>query len=255
MTGADPAIAIEHLTVSYGTQPVLVDVSLEIPAGTVVGVIGPNGAGKSTLITSVMGFVARDFGTVRICGEVVEHARGRVAYVPQRGQIDWDFPVTVWDVVLMGRYSHVSWYRSLRGVDRDIARAALRDVGMEAFAGRQIGQLSGGQRQRVFMARALAQESDILLLDEPFAGVDAATERAIAGLLNAAKGRNKTVLVVHHDLDTAAEFFDRIVLLNKRLYAYGEPAQVLDPALLAEVYGGNVMALAAHRAERGGRPS
>ena len=243
-----PAIEIEHLTVSYRSQPVLVNITLSVPVGTVVGVVGPNGAGKSTLIKSVMGFVARDFGTVKICGEVVEDARGRVAYVPQRGQIDWDFPVTVWDVVMMGRYSHVPWYRGLRHLDRDVARQSLRDVGMEAYSNRQIGQLSGGQQQRVFMARALAQESDILLLDEPFSGVDAATERAIAGLLTAAKNRDKTVMVVHHDLDTAAEFFDRIILLNKRVYAYGEPRQVLNPDLLAEVYGGRVMALAAHRA-------
>jgi manganese/iron transport system ATP-binding protein len=255
MNASVPAIGIEHLTVSYRSQPVLVNITLDIPVGTVVGVVGPNGAGKSTLIKSVMGFVARDFGIVRICGEEVEHARGRVAYVPQRGQIDWDFPVTVWDVVMMGRYSHVSWYRSLRHLDREVARGALRDVGMEAYAGRQIGQLSGGQQQRVFMARALAQESDILLLDEPFAGVDAATERAIAALLTAAKQRGKTVMVVHHDLDTAAEFFDSIILLNKRLYAYGKPSQVLNPSLLAEVYGGRVFAHAAQRAQPAGTPA
>ena len=243
MSADVPAISIEHLTVSYGPKPVLVNVTLDVPEGTVVGIVGPNGAGKSTLIKSVMGFVDRDLGTVRICGEEVEHARGRVAYVPQRGQIDWDFPVTVWDVVLMGRYGHVPWYRSLGHADREIARGALKDVGMDEFARRQIGQLSGGQQQRVFMARALAQESDILLLDEPFAGVDAATERAIAGLLNEAKLMGKTVMVVHHDLDTAAEFFDRIILLNKRLYAYGPPDQVLDPRLLTEVYGGKVMAM------------
>ena len=237
------AISVEHVTVSYNTKPVLVNISLEVPKGKVVGIIGPNGAGKSTLIKSVMGFVARDYGTVKIFGEVVEHARGKVAYVPQRGQIDWEFPVTVWDVVLMGRYGHTPWYRSLGHLDRQVAHRALRDVGMEEYVHRQIGQLSGGQQQRVFMARALAQESDILLLDEPFAGVDAATERAIAGLLSEAKKKNKTIMVVHHDLETAAEFFDGIILLNRRLYAYGPPSQVLRTSLLTEVYGGKVMAM------------
>ena len=246
MSAEDSAISISHLTVSYGTNPVLVNVSVEIPRGSVVGIIGPNGAGKSTLIKSVMGFVERDYGTVSIYGEVVEHARGRVAYVPQRGEIDWDFPVTVWDVVLMGRYNHVPWYRSLGAKDREIGMASLQDVGMDSYRKRQIGQLSGGQQQRVFMARALAQESDILLLDEPFAGVDAATEHAIASLLNDARDSGKTVLVVHHDLDTAAEFFDRIILLNRRVYAYGPPDQVLEPRLLAEVYGGKVLAFKGH---------
>ena len=235
-----PAISIRHLTVSYGMKPVLVNVSLDIPRATVVGIVGPNGAGKSTLIKSVMGFVDRDFGIIKLFDQVVEDARGRVAYVPQRGQIDWDFPVTVRDVVVMGRYGHVPWYRSLSRRDREIAHEALLNVGMQNYAKRQIGQLSGGQQQRVFMARALAQESDILLLDEPFAGVDAATERAIAALLTEARSMGKTVLVVHHDLDTAAEFFDRIILLNRRLFAYGTPAEVLRAELLTDVYGGKV---------------
>lgn len=235
-----PAISIRNLTVSYGTKPVLVDVSLDIPKGSVVGILGPNGAGKSTLIKSVMGFVPRDFGTVHLFGEKVDHVRGRVAYVPQRGQIDWNFPVTVRDVVMMGRYGFVPWYRSLGRNDRAIAEAALEDVRMTAFRDRQIGQLSGGQQQRVFMARALAQESDILLLDEPFAGVDAATERAIAGLLTQSKEQGKTVMVVHHDLETAAEFFDRVIVVNRRLFAYGPPREVMAPELLVEVYGGKL---------------
>lgn len=238
MNTRTPAIAMKHLTVSYGTKPVLVDVSFEVPRGTVVGILGPNGAGKSTLIKSVMGFVPRDFGSVSLFGEKVDDARGRVAYVPQRGQIDWRFPVTVRDVVLMGRYGFVPWYRALGSKDHDIARRALDSVRMLDFQDRQIGQLSGGQQQRVFMARALAQESDILLLDEPFAGVDAATERAIAELLTTFKQQDKTVMVVHHDLETAAEFFDRIVIVNKRLFAYGPPRNVMRPDLLVEVYGG-----------------
>ncbi len=237
----DPAaISVENLTVSYGTKPVLIDISLDIPKGTVVGILGPNGAGKSTLIKSVMGFIPRDFGSVHLFGKRVDNARGRVAYVPQRGQIDWSFPVTVWDVVLMGRYGFVPWHRSLRRVDREVAARALEDVRMTEFRDRQIGQLSGGQQQRVFMARALAQESEVLLLDEPFAGVDAATERAIAELLAQSKKQGKTVLVVHHDLETAAEFFDRVIIVNKRLYAYGPPRQVMTPELLVEVYGGKL---------------
>jgi len=237
---ADTAISVQHLTVSYGNKPVLIDVSLDVPTGSVVGILGPNGAGKSTLIKGVMGFVPKDFGEVRIFDEPVEDARGHVAYVPQRGQIDWNFPVSVWDVVLMGRYMYVPWYRSIRQVDRENALAALENVRMAEFRNRQIGQLSGGQQQRVFMARALAQESPILLLDEPFAGVDAATERAIAGLLAQSKQQGKTVLVVHHVLETAAEFFDRVVIINRRLYAYGTPKEVLQEDLLAEVYGGKL---------------
>jgi manganese/iron transport system ATP-binding protein/manganese/zinc/iron transport system ATP- binding protein len=235
-----PAIRIRNLTVSYGGKPVLVDVSLDVPRGSVIGILGPNGGGKSTLIKSVMGFVDRDFGEVELFGEKVQHVRGRVAYVPQRSQIDWNFPVSVRDTVMMGRYQHVPWYRSFSRKDREIARQALEDVKMLPFAGRQIGELSGGQQQRVFMARALAQQSDILLLDEPFAGVDAATERAIAGLLAASREQGKTVMVVHHDLETAAEFFDLVVIVNKRFYAYGRPAEVMDETLLSEVYGGKL---------------
>jgi ABC-type Mn2+/Zn2+ transport system ATPase subunit len=177
---------------------------------------------------------------VRLFGEKVDHVRGRVAYVPQRGQIDWQFPVTVWDVVMMGRYGFVPWYRSMRRQDREVAARALEDVRMAEFRDRQIGQLSGGQQQRVFMARALAQESEVLLLDEPFAGVDAATERAIAELLAQSKQQGKTVMVVHHDLETAAEFFDRVIIVNRRLYAYGPPRKVMTPELLVEVYGGKL---------------
>lgn len=243
------AIQVEHLTVSYGGKPVLVDISLEVPAGSVVGILGPNGAGKSTLIKALMGFVRRDFGEVVLFGKPVEDARGHVAYVPQRGQIDWSFPVTVWDVVLMGRYMYTPWYRSIQARDRELALIALEQVRMTDFRHRQIGQLSGGQQQRVFMARALAQQSPILLLDEPFAGVDAATERAIAGLLKQSKAEGKTVMVVHHDLETAAEFFDQVVILNRRLYAYGEPAAVLQENLLAEVYGGKLRTFSWNRKE------
>lgn len=240
-----PAIEIEHLTVSYGSAPALLDVSLSIPAGKLVGVIGPNGSGKSTLIKSVLGFLRPDFGTVKIFGQPAERAKGRVAYVPQRGSVDWDFPVTVREVALMGRYGHVPWYRELSPADMQAADDALEMVRMTPFRDRQIGQLSGGQQQRVFMARAMAQGADILLLDEPFAGVDAATERAILDVLEQTRAAGRTLIVVHHDLATAAEYFDLVVLMKQRLIAAGPPSAVLHPELLAEVYEGRLHAFEA----------
>jgi len=233
-------IEVENLTVSYGPKPALLDVSLRINQGLLVGVIGPNGAGKSTLIKAILGFVKRDIGTVRIDGVSAEKAKGRVAYVPQRGTVDWDFPITVKEVALMGRYHHVPWYRDARPQDHRTVDEALEMVRMQDFRHRQIGQLSGGQQQRVFMARALAQGADILLLDEPFAGVDAATERAILDVLEQAKSAGKTLVVVHHDLTTAAEYFDQLILIKQRLYAYGPPSVVLREDLLSEVYEGRL---------------
>jgi manganese/iron transport system ATP-binding protein/manganese/zinc/iron transport system ATP- binding protein len=236
------AIAVEHLTVSYGPTPALLDVNLQIPAGLLVGVIGPNGSGKSTLIKAILGFVRADFGEVKLFGEPAEKAKGRVAYVPQRGSVDWDFPITVQEVALMGRYGQRRWWQDMTHADYAAADAALEMVRMSEFRHRQIGQLSGGQQQRVFMARAMAQGADILLLDEPFAGVDAATERAILDVLERTRAAGKTLVVVHHDLATAAEYFDRIVLLKQRLFAFGPPERVLKPELLAEVYEGKLRA-------------
>jgi len=233
-------IAVRHLTVSYGPKPALLDITLSIEKGLLVGVIGPNGAGKSTLIKAILGFVHRDVGEVLIDGIDAEKARGRVAYVPQRGAVDWDFPITVGGVAMMGRYNRLPWYRSPGPEDVKAMREALEMVRMSEFEGRQIGQLSGGQQQRVFMARALAQGSDILLLDEPFAGVDAATERAILEVLERARSAGKTLVVVHHDLTTAAEYFDRLVLIKQRLFAYGTPEMVLREDLLSEVYEGKL---------------
>jgi manganese/iron transport system ATP-binding protein/manganese/zinc/iron transport system ATP- binding protein len=234
------AIEVEHLTVSYGPSPALLDVSVQIPAGQLVGVIGPNGSGKSTFIKAILGFVRPDFGTVKLFGEPADHAKGRVAYVPQRGSVDWDFPITVREVALMGRYGHRPWWRNLAPADYRHADEALEMVRMSEFRERQIGQLSGGQQQRVFMARAMAQGAEILLLDEPFAGVDAATERAILDVLERTKAAGKTLVVVHHDLATAAEYFDRILLLKQRLFAFGPPEVVLKPELLSEVYEGKL---------------
>ncbi len=234
------AIEVEHLTVSYNARPALLDVSVNIETDQLVGIIGPNGAGKSTFIKAVLGFVRPDLGTVRINGIDAQKAKGRVAYVPQRGAVDWDFPITVREVALMGRYQQIPWYTSPGKTDWDGAIDALKMVRMEDLGDRQIGELSGGQQQRVFMARALAQGSDILLLDEPFAGVDAATERAILEVLERAKNAGKTLVVVHHDLSTAAEYFDKLLLIKQRLYAYGHPGAVLQEDLLSEVYEGRL---------------
>ncbi len=239
-TKSNFAIEVQHLTVSYNARPALLDVSVNIEADQLVGIIGPNGAGKSTFIKAVLGFVKPDLGTVRIGGSDAQNAKGLVAYVPQRGAVDWDFPITVKEVALMGRYQQIPWYSSPMEKDWKTATEALKMVRMEEFADRQIGELSGGQQQRVFMARALAQGSNILLLDEPFAGVDAATERAILDVLDRAKRSGKTLVVVHHDLSTAAEYFDKLLLIKQRLYAYGEPAAVLQEDLLSQVYEGRL---------------
>lgn len=238
----EPAIVVENLTVSFGPKPALLDVSLSIEAGTLVGVIGPNGAGKSTLIKAILGFVGPDLGQVRVMGTPSHQARGKVAYVPQRGAVDWDYPITVHEVAMMGRYGHIPFWRDPGPEDRRLVAEALDMVRMSEFGERQIGQLSGGQQQRVFMARALAQGSEILLLDEPFAGVDAATERAILDVLDSAKAGGRTLVVVHHDLATASEYFDKLILIKQRVYAYGPPRAVLNPELLSEVYEGSLRA-------------
>jgi manganese/iron transport system ATP-binding protein/manganese/zinc/iron transport system ATP- binding protein len=237
---ASPAIEVHNVTVNYGSVAALLDVSVRIPRGSMVGVIGPNGSGKSTLIKTILGFVRPAVGQVRILGKPVEETRGAVAYVPQRGAVDWDFPITVREVALMGRYGFRRWWANLRAHDHRLADAALAKVRMTEFRHRQIGQLSGGQQQRVFLARAMAQDAEVLLLDEPFAGVDAATESAILEALQETKRHGKTLVVVHHDLSTAAAYFDLLLLLKQRVYACGPPREVLEPDLLCEVYEGNM---------------
>ena len=241
---SESAIQVDNLTVSYGPVPALLDISVAIPVGKLVGVIGPNGSGKSTLIKSILGFVKPDFGQVQVFGDDVNRTKGQVAYVPQRGAVDWDFPITVREIAAMGRYGHRRWWQDLTAADYRAADDALEKVRMSEFAKRQIGQLSGGQQQRVFLARALAQDARILLLDEPFAGVDAATERAILDVLEETRKQGKTLIVVHHDLATAAEYFDLLILLKQRLFGFGTPQQVLDPQLLCEVYEGNMKVFA-----------
>ena len=238
----EPHIAchIEDLTVSYHEQPVLWDIDLDIPPGVMAAVVGPNGAGKSTLIKAVLGLVRPVAGHVRIFGEPVARARRRVGYVPQRQSVDWDFPATALDVVLMGLYGRLGWFRRPGRTERARAMTALAEVGLEDYAARQISQLSGGQQQRVFIARALVQEADLYFLDEPMAGVDAVTEAAIVTLLRRQRDAGRTVVVVHHDLQTVARYFDWLVMLNKRIIAQGPVSEVYTAENLRAAYGGQL---------------
>jgi manganese/zinc/iron transport system ATP- binding protein len=238
-----PAIRLRNVSVSYDRKLAIRGVSVDIPRAERVAIVGPNGAGKSTVVKAVVGLVPLDSGEIRVFGEPIDRTRLRVAYVPQRGAVDWDFPVLVRDVVLMGRYGRLGWFRRPRGHDRERAMHALERMAMTEYADRQIGQLSGGQQQRVFLARALAQEADVLLLDEPFVGVDAATEEAIFELLEGARDEGKTVVVVNHDLGTVRRNFDKVLLLNGRVVAYGSPEHALQPEILQRTYGGRLTVL------------
>jgi len=216
---------------------------VEVEEGSLVGIIGPNGAGKSTLIKTVMGMMKPEDGYVKIFGETGKKAITRVGYVPQRESVDWDFPVTAMDVVLMGRFGHTRWYQRVSKRDRLFASECLEQMSMLPYADRQIGNLSGGQQQRVFLARALAQQSDLYLMDEPFEGVDAVTEKAIVELLKNLRDQKKTLLIVHHDLSTAKEYFDKLLLLNLRMVAYGQASDVFTNELLQRTYGGKLTVL------------
>ena len=237
---ANPVLEIHDLTVSYSKRPVLWNIDLTIPKGVLAGIIGPNGAGKSTLIKTAMGLIPKASGYVKLFDEDLENVRKKVSYVPQRESVDWDFPASALDVVLMGRYGHVGIFKSLREADKEVAMECLRKVGMEAFAHRQISQLSGGQQQRVFLARALAQDADLYFMDEPFASVDASTEKTIIALLKEMTAKGKTIIVVHHDLNSADEYFDWILLLNTRLIASGPTQKVFTKELLQKTYGGKL---------------
>lgn len=242
-TSAYP-LSVRDLTVAYQKNLVLRSVNLDIPEGQLVGIVGPNGAGKSTLIKAVQNLVPAAAGTVTVYGKPYKEQRQRIGYVPQRESVDWDFPTDALDVVLMGTYGQLGWFRRPGKQEREWALECLRKVGMAEYASRQISQLSGGQQQRVFLARALAQKADLYLMDEPFAGVDAATERAIIQLLSELKEQGKTVLVVHHDLQTVPEYFDWVVLLNRRVIAAGPTDEVFTPELLQKTYGGRLFLLA-----------
>lgn len=239
----DAPLWVNDLTVAYHRKPVLWDIEMTLPEGRLVAVVGPNGAGKSTLIKAVLGLVPRASGAVTIYGKSYEAQRHLVGYVPQRESVDWDFPVNALDVVAMGLYRKIGWLRPVGKQHRRSALEALDKVGMANYAERQISQLSGGQQQRVFLARALAQDALLYFMDEPFAGVDVATERAIIALLKELKAAGKTCVVVHHDLQTVPTYFDHVVLLNMRLVAAGPVATVFNEENLKKTYGGRLTLL------------
>jgi manganese/zinc/iron transport system ATP- binding protein len=240
----DWALEVEDLTVAYTEQPVLWDIDLQVPAGVKMAIVGPNGAGKSTLVKAAMGLIKPVAGEARIFGRPLEESRGRIAYVPQRATLAWDFPTDVLDVVTMGTYGSLGWGRRTGAEQRRIAEAALEQVEMSDFARRPIAELSGGQQQRVLLARALAQEAPIYMLDEPFQGVDAPTERAIVSVLDRLSDQGKTILAVHHDLQTVAEYFDWVLLLNVRAFASGPVEEVFTDDNLRMTFGGRVGVLA-----------
>jgi manganese/zinc/iron transport system ATP- binding protein len=232
-----PALEAHQLTVNYDKTPVLWDLSLKIPPGKIVGIIGPNGAGKSTFIKTALGLVQPISGTVEFFGAPLQEFRHRIAYIPQRETVDWDFPITLYDLVLMGRYGLLGVLNWPGKQDRAAVERCLEQVGLGAYAERQISQLSGGQQQRAFIARALVQEADIYFMDEPFAGVDMATEAAIMKILNELRDHGKTVFVVHHDLNSVESYFDWVILLNMRLIACGSVEEAFNSDTLYMAYG------------------
>jgi manganese/zinc/iron transport system ATP- binding protein len=236
-------LSVYDLTVAYHRKPVIWDVGFDIPAGTLVGVVGPNGAGKSTLLKAIMDLVPRVSGRVEVFGKPWHTCRERVGYVPQRESVDWDFPISALDVVTMGLYRQIGWCRPVRRHHRAAALKALEQVGIADLAGRQISQLSGGQQQRTFLARALVQQADLYLMDEPFAAVDASTEQAIVGILRQMKSDGRTAIVIHHDLHTVPEYFDYVILLNMRVVAHGPVETVFTRENLEKTYGGRLTLL------------
>jgi len=240
---ASSPLSIHDLTVAYHRKPVIWDIDLEIPEGALVGIVGPNGAGKSTLIKAVLELVPKSSGLIQIYGKPYKKQRHLVGYVPQRESVDWDFPVSALDVAAMGTYGKLGWLRPVNKKSKARALHALEKVGLADFAHRQISQLSGGQQQRTFLARALAQDAPLYFMDEPFAAVDAATEKAIVNILREFKNEKKTCLVVHHDLATVAEYFDYVILLNMRVVAFGPTNEVFNDENLRKTYGGKLTLL------------
>jgi len=232
-----PALKVEGLSVNFDTTSVLWDIHFQIPQGMLVGIIGPNGAGKSTLLKALLGMAKPLSGKMECFGSPLRKAKKRIAYVPQRSSVDWDFPITAFELVLMGRYGTLGYFTWPKKADREAAKKALELVGMSAYADRQISQLSGGQQQRLFLARALLQDADLYLMDEPFAGVDMATEKAIIALMDQLRDRGKTLLVVHHDLSTVDAYFDWVVMLNTCLIACGPVDQVFHADTIMRTYG------------------
>ena len=235
------AVEIENLTVAYRSKPALWDINLTVPEGVLMAIVGPNGAGKSTLIKAMMNLIPRAAGTVKFYGKPYNQVRNTVAYVPQRASVDWDYPTSVLGVVLMGLYGRLGLLRRPGKNEHTLAMEALEKVGMADYSDRPIGQLSGGQQQRTFLARALVQDAQIYLMDEPFAAVDAVTERAIVNLLQELRSRERTVLVVHHDLQTLEEYFDWVALINVELFATGSIEEACTPENLRRTYGGHMM--------------
>lgn len=239
----EPALSVRGLSAAYDGAPVVFDVDLDVPTGVLMAIIGPNGAGKSSLLKAVMGALDPLAGRVLVFGRPIHEQWARVAYIPQRSTIDWDFPTTVLDLVMMGTYGRLGWFRRPGARQKQEALEALRVVEMENFAERQIGELSGGQQQRIFFARALVQNADLYLMDEPFAGLDATTERAIVELLHGLRAEGKTMVVVHHDLTTVSEYFDQVALLNRELITHGPvPTNFVTPHI-ENTYGGPVHGL------------
>jgi len=234
------SISVKGLSVSYEKKRVLTNIYMEMEAGNVYGVVGPNGAGKSTLFKAILGLIDINAGAILIKGKQIEEIRKSVVYVPQKNDVDWNFPATVYDIVVMGRYPHKSTFQRLNKEDHRIAAEALEEVGISNLKNRQIGELSGGQQQRVFIARALCQQAEIYLLDEPFVGVDMTTEDQIISILKKLANEGKTLLVVHHDLSSVDEYFDKVILLNQRLIAYGDTATTFTPENISKAYGGQL---------------
>lgn len=240
MSTTSAGLEFHDVTVAYGRRPVLWNVDLAVPGACLFGIIGPNGAGKSTLLKAALGLVPLAGGEVRILGAPLEQVRSRVGYVPQRESVDWDFPVTVTDVVLMGTYARLGWLRRPGPRERSLAAECLDRVGLSDVADRQIGRLSGGQQQRVFLARALAQQADVYFLDEPMAGVDARSQERIFRVLSDLRAEGRLVVIVHHDLRSVAEWFDAVALIDMRLVATGPVAEVLTPENLRRTYAGRL---------------
>ena len=235
----DPAISIEDLHVSYFGNEAVTGVSLSVNTGNLVGIIGPNGAGKSTFLKAMLNLIPKDKGAVKVLGKPIAEVRKSIAYVPQRNDIDWDFPITVLDAVLIGTYPHLKLFRRPKKKDKEWALECLQRVGMQEFSRRQIGELSGGQQQRVFLARALAQKADLFFLDEPFVGVDVSSEETIVNILKELCRQGKTVIVVHHDLSKANDYFNQLILLNKELISFGTVEEVFKPEVIAKAYKGH----------------
>lgn len=231
------AIDIHAITVFYNNIPAIEDITLSIPQGLLVGIVGPNGAGKSTLLKTIIGLMPATSGSIELLGQPFSKIYKKIAYVPQRTTVDWDFPINVFDVVMMGRYAHLGWLKKPSAHDQKIVIDALEKVGMIDLKDRHISQLSGGQQQRIFLARALAQEADLYLLDEPFSGVDAKTELSILTILKELSDSGKTVIVVHHDLNTVNAYFNWVILLNKRLIAAGPMSSTLTTSTIEKTYG------------------